>query len=63
MPTSSISTRLNNEYLISVANGIADCAEHVLEVTVIGEDGQRAIHSPCLRYGTECVQLCGTNRD
>ena len=33
----TISSRLNNEYLISVVNGITDCAEHDFEVTVNGE--------------------------
>jgi Mg-chelatase subunit ChlD len=33
----SISSRLNNEYLISVVNGITDCAQHIFEVTVMGE--------------------------
>ncbi len=28
---------LNNEYLITVANGITDCAEHEMEVTVLAQ--------------------------
>ncbi len=36
-----ISNRLNNEYVISIPNGISDCAEHDLEVTV---NPQAAVH-------------------
>ncbi len=42
---------LNNEYLITIANGITDCAEHELEVTVEGADGDRDLHAPDLRHG------------
>jgi VWFA-related protein len=33
----TISQLLNNEYLLTIASGITDCAEHTLEVTVAGQ--------------------------
>jgi VWFA-related protein len=33
----TILLRLNNEYRLSIANGIIDCAEHELEVTITGQ--------------------------
>ncbi len=33
----AILVRLNNEYLLTIANDFADCAVHVLEVTVTGQ--------------------------
>lgn len=33
----SISLLLSNEYLVTIPNGITDCAEHQLEVTVAGQ--------------------------
>jgi VWFA-related protein len=33
----TISTRLNNEYLITIPSGLTNCEEHVLEVTVTGQ--------------------------
>jgi VWFA-related protein len=33
----TISTRLNNEYLITIPNGISDCAAHEFAVTVTGQ--------------------------
>jgi hypothetical protein len=33
----SISLLLSNEYLVTIPNGITDCAEHQLEVTVTGQ--------------------------
>ena len=33
----TISTRLNNEYLITIPSALVDCAEHELEVTVTGQ--------------------------
>lgn len=33
----TLSQLLNNEYLLTIASGITDCAEHTLEITVAGQ--------------------------
>ncbi len=33
----TISQLLNNEYLLTIASGITDCAEHTLEIAVVGQ--------------------------
>jgi len=38
----AVADLLNNEYLISIANGITDCAEHEMEVTVEGQTATAA---------------------